>query len=252
MDNNQSSLQKSIGILLVIALIIIGGYYFYNRSKATVETASPTPTTSTTTSAVPDGGTGTTGGSIGSDNTLPANFSSYANSEYGFKMGFPSYARQENGFTTFNNLGTNWRVNAAAANQGKAVVSFPIFRVDQGTVPKGKDYPLYFTSEVRVGVSPNVKECYSTDPGYTTQASTNVTINGVTFKKFVFGDAGMMKYIQGNSYRTVHNNMCYVIEQIKAGSSYRDDTMKAGLSDQVLQGYYDAGLSVVNTFRFTK
>ncbi|MEI6810894.1 MAG: MliC family protein [Candidatus Nomurabacteria bacterium] len=176
----------------------------------------------------------------------------YANSEYNFTLRFPSNVNPQNYFTTFYNLASNWRLNAGQANQGKAIVSFPVYRIDQGGVAKGKAYPLFFVSELRVGVSPNVKECYATDIGYTNQKVTDVKINGVTFKKFSFQDAAMMKYIQGESYRTIHNNMCYVLEQIKSGSNYKDETMKPGLTEAELNKYYNTAGNIVGTFRFTK
>lgn len=178
--------------------------------------------------------------------------SGYANSEYNFTLRYPSNVVAQNYFTTFYNLASNWRLYASQANQGKAVVSFPVSRIDQGDVATGKAYPLFFVSELRVGVSPNTKECYATDPGLTNQKITNVTINGVTFKKFSFQDAAMMKYVQGESYRAIHNNMCYVLEQIKSGSNYKDETMKPGISQATLDSYYNTAGNIVETFRFTK
>jgi len=176
----------------------------------------------------------------------------YANSEYNFTLRFPPNVTPQNYFTTFYNLASNWRVNASQVNQGKIIVSFPVFRIDQGGVATGKSYPLNYVAELRVGISPNVKECYAIDTGYTSQKITNVIINGVTFKRFSFQEAGMMKYLQGESYRTIHNNMCYVLEQIKSGSSYKDETMKPGLSQATLDGYYNTVGKIVETFRFTK
>ena len=101
-------------------------------------------------------------------------------------------------------------------------------------------------------MSPNVQECYTKDAGYANQVVTNVTINGVPFKKFSTSDAGMQKYVQSESYRTIHNKMCYVIEQIRAGSSYRDEKMTAGKTDAELMSYYNLGEKIVKTFKFTK
>lgn len=182
-----------------------------------------------------------------------AGLSSYASSEYGFTMKYPSYVKARPGFSTFHELGNNWRLYALPANQGKPVVTFSIYSIDQGIYSSGKQkYPLYFTAEVRVGVSPNVKECYSTDAGYANQKVTNVTINGVAFKKFSTSESGMMKYTQAESYRTVHRSMCYVIEQIKSGTTYRDELMATGVAESTLTGYYATGETIVKTFRFTK
>jgi hypothetical protein len=143
-------------------------------------------------------------------------------------------------------------VNATAVAQGKPVASFVVNRIDQGTVATGKNYPLFYVAEVRIGVSPNVKECYATDPGYTSQKVTNVSINGVTWKRFSFSDAGMMKELKGESYRVIHNNNCYAIEQLRHQSTYKDDTMKPGVSEATLDSYYKTAEAVAKTFVFTR
>jgi hypothetical protein len=79
-----------------------------------------------------------------------------------------------------------------------------------------------------------------------------LTINGTSFKRFSSSDAGMMKYVQSESYRTIHNNMCYVLEQIKSGSSYRDEKMAEGIKDTTLDSYYKEGETIIKTFKFVK
>lgn len=245
----QTTNQKIVIWVTVALLIILGVYFYVNKSSTNVINNGTETATSTT--------TGTT--------TKPADvkkvtvavpksdgLSGYANSEYNFTLRFPSYVQPRNSFSTFHNIGNNWRVNASQVNQGKGIVEFPIFSVDQGSIATGKAYPLFFIAELRVGVSPNVKECYSIDPGYTNQKVTNVNINGVTFKKFSSQDAAMMQYVQTESYRIIHNNMCYVMEQIKAGSSYRDETMKTGISETTLNGYYNNAGTIAMSFKFTK
>ena len=250
----------SITVLAILALILIGVYY----SKESTETnddsvvtqvpASSTNTNPTTNGSAPhNNGTTVTKPTTPLTNDSTKGFHSYANAPYNFTMKFPADVQSKTSFSTFHQIGNNWRLNAAQANQGKGLASFTIFSVDQGSYTNGKQtYPLYYLAEVRVGVSPNVGECYTTDAGYTNQKVANVDIGGVTFKKFSSQDAGMMKYTQAESYRTVHNNMCYVIEQIKAGSSYRDNTMKTGTTEAMLTNYYTEGETIVKTFRFTK
>ncbi len=244
--------------IVVVAIVILILSAFYAGKKSAV---APTDTiTSTTTEGelTTEGTTTTknpikTGEATTINNTSPAGYYSYANAEYNFSMKYPKTAQLRNGFSTFHQIGNNWRLYPGQANQGKPVVSFSLHNIDQGTYSTGKQsYPLYFSAEVRVGVSPNTKECYATDAGYTSQKVTNVSIGGVTWKRFSTSDAAMMKYVQAESYRTIHNNMCYVVEQIKAGSSYRDDLMKPGVSETTLNNYYNAGKTIVDTFRFTK
>ena len=182
-----------------------------------------------------------------------SNFYSYANSAYNFSIQYPPSAKPLTSFATFHEIGNNWRLYPSQANQGKAVVSFSLKNIDQGVYSTGKQtYPLYFTAEVRIGVSPNIKECYTPDVAYPNQKITNVTINGVPFKKFSTSDAGMMKYTQAESYRTIRNNQCYVIEQIKSGTTYRDEKMTMGTTDAQLDASYALGERIVKTFKFTK
>jgi hypothetical protein len=180
-------------------------------------------------------------------------FYSYANAEYNFTIQYPPYTQPRNSFSTFHEIGNNWRLYPSQANQGKGILELPIFTIDQGSISNGKQkYPLYFTAVVRVSVSPNTKECYAQDAGYTNQKITNITINGVPFKRFSTSDAAMMKYVQAESYRTIHNNQCFVIEQIKNGSNYRDEKMAPGISDTALAEYYNTGETIIKTFAFKK
>lgn len=182
-----------------------------------------------------------------------AGFYSYTNAAYNFSIQYPSYAQPLTTFASFHEIGNNWRLYAGQANQGKGIVSFAIHKIDQGTYFTGKQtYPLYFTAEVRVGISTNTKECYTPDTGVGSQKITNVTINGTPFKKFTTIESNPPKYTQSESYRTIHNNSCYVIEQIKSGTSFRDEKMETAYSETQLNGYYNLGEKIVKTFKFTK
>ncbi len=246
-----------VGLGVLVLLIGIVAFYAGKNSQgetADTTTASTTDTfteTSTTSGATTGGTKGTTGTVLVSGNTT--GYSTYSNSVYNFTLKYPTYVQARQSFSTFHEIGNNWRVNAAPANQGKGLAEFSIFSIDQGSYSTGKQtYPLYFTAEVRVGVSPNTKECYTPDAGYTNQKVTNVTINGVAFKKFSSSEGGMMKYNQIESYRTIRNNTCFVLEQIKSGSSYRDELMKPGISDTTLNNYFATGETIIKTLRFTK
>lgn len=240
---------------MIIVLFGIGYVYVEKNSKTedgaqcclTDLTASSTDSSVATSTKTPvKTGTVSTG-------VNTSTFNSYSNIEYNFAMKYPKYVQVRNGFSTFHEIGNNWRLYPAQNNQGKSVVSFSIHNIDQGSISNGhQSYPLYFSAEVRVGVSPNVKECYTTDAGYANQKVTNVTINGVAFKKFSTQSAGMMKYVQAESYRTIHNNMCFALEQIKTGSVYRDDLMATGVAETTLTNYYNEGETIIKTFKFTK
>lgn len=185
--------------------------------------------------------------------TQKKGYYSYANAEYNFTIQYPQYVRPQNSFSTFHELGNNWRLFPSQGNQGKGILELSIFTLDQGSIPNGKQtYPLYFASMVRVGVSKNIQECYTMDAGYASQKVTNVSINGIPFKKFSTSDAAMMKYVQSESYRVIHNNQCFAIEQIKNGSNYRDEKMAPGINDTALNDYYNIGETIIKTFTFTK
>jgi hypothetical protein len=147
-------------------------------------------------------------------------------------------------------------VEAGANPKGVPVVAIPVYRIDNNKdgVATGKPFPLYYDAEVRVGVSADateVKNCLANDPGFTSQKTEDVTIDGVAFKKFSFQDAAMMQYVEGNSYRAVHNGKCYAIEQVRAGSNYKDETMTEGVSPETLDSYYNQAGNIILSFKFT-
>jgi hypothetical protein len=180
----------------------------------------------------------------------------YSNAAYGFEISYPKDLFTETSFRKYYALSDKWRSQAPDEQLGIAVVAIPVFRVNnEDGIATGKPYPLYFSAEVRVGVSSNaqaVADCLKTDPGYVEQKHETVTLNGAQFERFEFADAAMMQYSQGVSYRAVHNNMCFAIEQLKAGSNYRDETMGSGISDAALDVYYAQAGEIAKTFKFTK
>ncbi len=190
--------------------------------------------------------------STGGGTTAPQFTETYTNATYKFTLNYPRELQTEP-FASFHNLSnTSWRVLGTSEKRGTAVVSIPVFRVDQGSVSTGKKYPLWYAAEVRVGTSKDIAQCYAKDTGYTNQVVTDVTINGVAFKKFAFADAGMMQYLNGFSYRTIKGDTCYVIEQVQTGSSYKDATMVNGYTEAELAAYFNKAGAIVQTFKFTK
>ncbi len=251
-----------VGIILIVLVVNMGSVYFgqkhakeaqKNELDKIVGSTSlepvieePASTTNNPAGTKPAKSPALTTGNV-------AGFYSYANSPHSFNIQYSSYIRPLNSFATFHEIGNNWRLYAGPANQGKPVISFSIHNIDQGTYFTGKQtYPLYYTSEVRVGISPNIKECYTPDASYPNQKITNVTINGNPFKKFSTTETFELKYVQSESYRTIHNNACYVIEQIKSGTTLRDPKMTVAVTDAQLTNYYNLGEKIVKTFKFTK
>ena len=180
----------------------------------------------------------------------------YRNDQYGFSLKFPKNLSVTTTFKQFYALGNSWRAELFdERGTGMPVVSIAVFQVDNqhdGSA-QGKPYPLYFSAEVRVGVSSDstdIENCLKPDSNYTNQPETDMVINGVTFKKFNFQNAAMMQYVAGESYRTVHNGICYAVEQIKTGSNYRDPSMLPGITDATLNQYYEQEQIIVQSFKF--
>ncbi len=221
-----------LGIVIVagLVLLVLPPYQGKAPSSARDLLSTATTTESPTASGTPEG------------------WSTYTDTMYGFAISYPQGVAPQTTFKTFYHLSNGWRADAPADSTGTPVVAFPIFSTESSS-----SYPRYFDTEVRVGVSENpadVANC--TAPGrYATASSTQAVINGVSFSKFPIENAGMMQYLKGESFRTVHAGRCYAIEQLATGSSYRDATSSRDISDATLQNYYDKGRDIVNTFIFT-
>ncbi len=186
-------------------------------------------------------------------NKSSVNTSTYRNDTYGFTVDYPKSLTPTTTFTNYYALSNKWRALAGENEKGTSVIAIPIFRVNPNGLPEAdQPYPLYFDAEVRVGVSTVTSTCYENDALYTEQIVKVETINGISFKMFPFNSAGMSQYVEGISYRTIHNNKCYVLEQLKTGSSIRDPSMKVGISDATLNSYYKSGEQIIRTFHFTK
>lgn len=248
-------MKPSSTTLIAAAGVIILALIAWALMRNGADTLPVENTTDATTTPV--GSTGTngtpkpTGGSPSTANSSSGLGEWYTNTTHNFSISYPREMNAE-AFGNFHRLNQNdWRYAASAAYRGTPVVSIPVIRVDN-QAKNLKNYPLFYAAEVRVGVSTDTANCYAKDDGYTNQTVTNVTIGGVTWKKFSFGDAAMQQYVNGASYRTVHNNKCYVIEQIENGSSYRDETLVGGYTDADLDVLYAKTTPIVMSFKFTK
>lgn len=252
--------MKKSYLLLVIAIIVIAGALWHrfgsneitgnnNEATSTVKQGQASQTeTSTEEPGNTTTGTKTQTGAIPPSGPKAV---TYSNFNYNFSIKYPRSVKTEYPFTSFYHLGKDWRAGATPEYRGYPVISFVVYREDNQIVYP-KKYPVYFSAEVRIGVSPDTKNCYQRDAGYPDQKITDVTFNGIAWKKFSFAQAGMMQYAQGESYRTVHGKYCYVVEQVKAGSNYRDNTMATGTPETTLNKYYLQTTDILRTFTFTK
>lgn len=178
-------------------------------------------------------------------------FSIYTNGEYGFSLMYPSHAELEQTFSTDHFLSDAWRVNALPTATGTPVLSVVTYQTRSDI-----SYPRYFVAQVRIGASTDPAEVRRCEQAALEQGENqlaDVELNGKTFKVFAFQDAGMMQYVRGVSYRTLHEGSCIALEKIQVGSSYRDDAPSVSdISDEALQDEYNALQMIVDSFTFAR
>ncbi|HYF28999.1 MAG TPA: hypothetical protein VEA36_01375 [Candidatus Paceibacterota bacterium] len=171
----------------------------------------------------------------------------YTNGPYGFAITYPERAVVADAFASAH-LPSSWRVNAIG--EGNPIVSITTY-----ATASEHAYPRHFEAVVRIGASTDVREvreCLrpTADRGET--ALPDATFGGATWKVFSFGDAGMQRYVRGESYRTVHEGACVAIERITAGSRYREGAHPDDVSEAVLEDAYGALDQVVKSFVFAR
>lgn len=173
----------------------------------------------------------------------------YANGQYGFSIFYPEQAKVETSFDMQYHLPATWRVNALADATGTPIIALVTYHTTSD-----HSFPRYFETEVRVGVSADPHEvaaCEKSGNGET--ALPDKVINGVTWKAFALQGAGMMQYLTGISYRTIHDKQCYALEQIETGSSYRDDPLSsADIPQSVLDQHYADLIPIIQSFTFAR
>jgi hypothetical protein len=177
----------------------------------------------------------------------PNNFVEHINKQYGFKISYPANltAVSQSPHNYYFLPKSNWRVNGGA--NGKIIAVIPVYYVKNAPA-----YPQYYGVEVRIGASSDpqaVKHCFDSDGSL---GVTQENINGTLFYVFKLNDAGMMQYMKGNSYRIIHNGACIAIEQLAAGSNYREEASPHDISDATLEKYFDLAGDIVKSFKFSK
>jgi hypothetical protein len=146
-------------------------------------------------------------------------------------------------------LPATWRVNALPNATGTA-----IFEVIGYSTTSSSSFPRYFETEVRVGASADPSELAACDkPSNGESSLPDKIINGITWKVFTMQDAGMMQYLQGTSYRTIHDKTCFALEKIETGSSYRDDPPSvADIPQSTLDEHFADLVPIIQSFTFAR
>lgn len=175
----------------------------------------------------------------------------YTNGPYGFTVFYPESAAVEYGFDTSYHLGTNWRAHALPDTQGAPIVAIMPY-----SIRSEDSYPRYFNAMVRIGASSDPKEiarCTEADTSAGETTLADRTIGGRVWKAFAFESAGMMQYAIGVSYRTVHEDRCIALEQVRTGSNYREEgSGPADIDDTTLLAEYDKLSLIIESFSFAR
>jgi membrane-bound inhibitor of C-type lysozyme len=121
-----------------------------------------------------------------------------------FSFTYPSQFNVSGGGVGYSN---DWMVNATTSGMVLAKLVIP-----SSFEPKTNFGDATFTIGTSADLSA-VAECTTyAESGGAALVKSQVTINGVTYTKFVTSDAGAGNIYQTTSYRTIRNSQCYAIE----------------------------------------
>lgn len=231
--------MKTILVLTAVALMACDRN---DRSASTIDTAY---SANHTDSASQSGAVRQhdTSGNVASESTGDeSTWKTYRNEHYRFEFKYPPDLHPTTTFSTQDILPGRWRAMAGPEDRGTPVVAIPIVHLGDRTA-----YPRFYDVEFRVGVGGAGVSCRA---GNGERPIGSIAINGVPFDQYEFSDAAMMKYVSGISYRTQRGGRCFAIEQLRAGSNYRDTSSTQDIPQTTLdRDYYLAG-KIIKTVRF--
>lgn len=175
----------------------------------------------------------------------------YTNGTYGFTLFYPENAIVSYSFDPSYHLGTAWRAQALSDAQGTPLVAIIPYATESEN-----SYPRYYNAMVRIGVSADPREIERCEEPAKEQGETVLPdreINGVIWKAFAFESAGMMQYARGVSYRTLREDGCIALEQVRTGSSYREgEPSPSDIPDETLDAAYAQLEEIVQSISFVR
>lgn len=169
----------------------------------------------------------------------------YTNGEYGFLIAYPETAAIEDAFSG-PRMGARWSISAETDGQ-------PITQITTYRVAHEASYPRDYMTLVRIGMSEgaaDVRSCTEVRNGEV--AEPDRSIGGESWSAFTYADAAMMQYVEGKSFRKVHNGACWAVEALRTGSRYRDDAEPVLVPDAELDAAYTRTLELVDSFHFAR
>ncbi len=133
--------------------------------------------------------------------------SMYTNTTYGFSISYPNNFTATSTFASSYLLPTYWNIYSTEGSGDQVVaIEYP-----------GSNNIL--SSEIRIGVSDEpdqVKACDKFDQNVTTSSH---AINGEEFYVGTESDAAMSHFSHTESYRVIHNDMCFAIDLVTFGTN---------------------------------
>jgi hypothetical protein len=172
----------------------------------------------------------------------------YVSGDYGFLLQYPETAVVAESFAAGYHLPPTWRATAPADTVGTPIVSFTTY-----STKSEHSYPRYFDALIRIGASTDTREvaaCLKATSDQGEVELTDIVIGGTTWKAFSFENAGMQQYVQGISYRTVHEGTCFAIEKLAVGSNYREEATAQDIPQAALDAEYAKLDRIIQTFTF--
>ena len=131
-----------------------------------------------------------------------AGLSIYTNGSYGFSIFYPDADKTETTFDTHYNLPTTWRIHALSNATGTPIVAI-IGSIGASNDPR------------------ELGACEQPANGETGEPYK--VINGIPWKTFLLQGTDMTLGMKVMSYRTIHANTCFALEQIQVGAIDRDN-----------------------------
>lgn len=187
-------------LLVVLIFVCIGlGLYFYFLLRTPEQAEAPSVSTTTTQQS-----------SEPVDDTSAASNKTYANQTFGFALQYPADITPTSTFATSYLATNDWSLLAQASKlKGSPVVSF--------TIPNSNEVE---SGQLRIGVSTGTTaaECVTAPKDSGVSTSSAVSILGQQFTRFTTQDAAMSHHLEAHVLRTMHNSMCYSLEEVVFGT----------------------------------
>jgi hypothetical protein len=104
-----------------------------------------------------------------------------------------------------------------------------------------------------LGSRTSERKCLAEDPGNGEEITGTTTINGISFTKFEFGDAGSSQYTSVVAYRTFHKGKCYQLGvDFAIAAAWAFDPPERELSDKDKREINGRLNQALKSFRFLK